>query len=70
MATTIQISARLQKALTERKLFEKETYEEVIWDLMADVESLDEAARVDLAYARAQIKAGNVKTLAEVKEAL
>lgn len=36
MPTTIQVSENLQKELAERKLHDKETYEEVIWDLMED----------------------------------
>jgi hypothetical protein len=36
MPTTIQVSEKLQKELAERKLHDKETYEEVIWDLMED----------------------------------
>ena len=33
MSTTIQVSEKLQKELAKRKIYEKETYEEVIWDL-------------------------------------
>lgn len=33
MATTIQITEELQKELSRNKIFENETYEEVIWDL-------------------------------------
>ena len=34
MATTIQISEELQEELNKKKFFDRETYEEVIWDLM------------------------------------
>ena len=34
MATTIQISEGLQTELSKRKLFDRETYEEVIWDAL------------------------------------
>jgi hypothetical protein len=36
MDTSIQISKRLQKELLKRKFFVKETYEEVIWDMIEE----------------------------------
>ena len=36
MPTTIQISEELLEALKKRKLHTKESYEEVIWDLLED----------------------------------
>lgn len=36
MATTIQISPELLKQLQQMKLYEKESYEEVIWDMVED----------------------------------
>ena len=41
MDTSIQISKRLQKELLKRKFFDKETYEEVIWDMIEDNEELN-----------------------------
>jgi len=34
--TTIQVSNILHNELIKRKLFDRETYEEVIWDLIED----------------------------------
>lgn len=34
--TTIQISSELREALQKRKLHVKESYEDVIWDLLED----------------------------------
>ena len=34
--TTIQISSELKEALQKRKLHTKESYEDVIWDLLED----------------------------------
>ena len=68
MSTTIQISDGLQKELVRRKLFSKETYEEVIWDLIEDTLELSEETKRDLELARADIEAGRTYTLAEVKE--
>ena len=36
MPTTIQISDELLEALKKRKLHSKESYEEIIWDLLED----------------------------------
>ncbi len=70
MATTIQISADLQKELTNRKLSGKETYEEVIWDAIEDSQELNEETKKDIAEARAEIKAGRFHTFSEVKKEL
>ncbi len=70
MDTTIQISKRLQKELLKRKFFDKETYEEVIWDLIEDNAELHAQTKKGLAEARAEIKAGKVHTLAKVKKEL
>ena len=70
MATTIQISEKLQKELSKKKLFLKETYEEVIWDLIEDTLELSEEAKRDIEKSRADIRAGRVHTLSEVKKKL
>ncbi|MCG2735252.1 MAG: hypothetical protein L6282_02540 [Candidatus Methanoperedenaceae archaeon] len=70
MATTIQISADLQKELTNRKLSDKETYEEVIWDMIEDSQELNEETKKDIAEARAEIKAGRFHTFSQVKKEL
>ena len=70
MVTSVQISEELQKELIKRKFFDKETYEEVIWDLIEDSQELSEQTKSELAAARAEIKAGKSHTLAEVKKEL
>jgi len=70
MATSIQISENLQKELVKIKLFDKETYEEVIWNLIEDSQELSEQTKRELAQARAEIKAGKYHTMAEVKKEL
>jgi len=70
MDTTIQISKALQKELLKRKFFNKETYEEVIWDLIEDTKELSDQTKKDLTQARTEIKAGKVHTLAKVKKEL
>ena len=66
MPTTIQISNDLQKELTNRKLYDQETYEEVIWDLVEDTQEINEETKRDIAEAMADIKAGRVRTSEEV----
>jgi len=68
MATSIQISKELQKELIKRKLTDKETYEEVIWDLIENTQELNEQTKREIAGARAEIKKGKFHTLAEVKK--
>ena len=70
MATTIQISADLQKELTKRKLSDKETYEEVIWDMLEDSQELSDETKKEIADARVEIKAGKSYTIAQVKKEL
>ena len=70
MDTTIQISKRLQKELLKRKFFNKETYEEIIWDMIEDNEELNAQTKKELAESRAEIKAGKVHTLGKVKKEL
>ncbi|MBU0614976.1 MAG: hypothetical protein KJ601_02690 [Nanoarchaeota archaeon] len=68
MATTIQVSEELQTKLTEKKLFDRETYEEVIWDLLEDTMELSEETKRDIAGSREEIKQGKLFTLDQVKK--
>lgn len=70
MATTIQVSEKLQKELVKRKMYDNETYEDVIWDLVEDSLELDEDTKKDLVLARQEIKEGKYHTLEEVKKEL
>ena len=70
MVTTIQVSEDLQKVLQEKKLYDKESYEEVIWDLIEDTMELSEETKNNIELSRKQIKEGKVYTLEEVKKKL
>lgn len=70
MATTIQVSQELLNALKKKKLYEKESYEEVIWDLIEDTMELSEETKRDIAVSLEQIKKGKVRTLEQVKKDL
>ncbi|MDG6218910.1 MAG: hypothetical protein QCI00_05675 [Candidatus Thermoplasmatota archaeon] len=68
MDTTIQISNSLKKELLKRKFFKKETYEEVIWDLIEDNRELSEETKKEIAQSRAEYKAGKTHTLEKIKK--
>lgn len=70
MTTTIQISETLQKELIKRKFFNRETYEEVIWDLVEDTKELNEQSKKEITEARLEIKKGKFHTLSQVKKEL
>lgn len=70
MPTTIQISEELKKELNKRKLYDNESYEDVIWDIIEDTEQLSEETKKDILQAEKDIKAGRVKTLEQVKKEL
>ena len=70
MATTIQISGELQEKLKEKKLYGKESYEEVIWDLIEDNLELSEETKKEIEQAREEIRIGKTYSLAKVKKEL
>jgi len=65
--TTIQISKELQKKLEAKKMFEKESYEEVIFNLLEDTMELSEETKKNIEQSRTDIKAGRVYTLEQIK---
>jgi len=70
MATTIQISEELKKELQKRKMYTKETYEEVIWNLIEDTQELSEETKRNIEISLQQIKEGKYKTLEQVEKEL
>ena len=70
MVTTIQISEKLKKELTRKKLSSRETYENIIWDLLEDTVELNEMTKKELEESRKEIKAGKVATLGQIKKEL
>jgi hypothetical protein len=68
MDTTIQISNTLKKELLKRKFFNKETYEEVIWDLIEDNKELSEQTKKEIDQSRAEYKAGKTHSLEKIKK--
>ena len=68
--TTIQVTDELQEELKKRKLYDKETYEEVIWGLIEDSLELSEETTLAITEAQEDVKAGRVHTLSQVKREL
>jgi len=61
MATTIQISNELLEKLQNMKIHEKESYEELIWDLLEDRMELSEETKKNIAEYEKSIKEGTFK---------
>ena len=70
MATTIQISDNLLKELKQRKIYDKESYEELIWDLLEDNMELSEETKKHIEQSRKEIEQGKTTSLSEVKKKL
>lgn len=68
--TTIQISKELKERLGAKKLFARESYEEVIEDLIEDTMELSEETKRDIAQSLKEIKAGKVHRWEDVKKGL
>jgi len=70
MATTIQISDDVKQHLDKLKIFERETYNEIIFNMIEDNLEISEKTKRDIAEARKQAKEGKVISHQEVKKRL
>ncbi len=68
MATTIQVSSKLMEELQNRKMYSKESYEELIWDLLEDSMELSEETKRHIKQSEKEIKDGKTISLSEVKK--
>ena len=66
--TTLQISQELKEKLSFRKMSAKDSYEDIIWDLLEDTMELSKETKRRIKIAEADIKAGRIHTLEEVKK--
>ena len=66
MATTIQVSNKLLKELKNKKMYDKESYEDVIWDLLEDSMELSEETKRRIRKAEKEIREG--KTVPTIKK--
>lgn len=70
MVTTIQVSEKLVDELKNRKFYDRESYEEVIWDLLEDSMELSDETKKHIEQSRKDIGEGKTVTLEEVKKKL
>ncbi len=70
MATTIQVSNELVKTLKSRKMYDKESYEDIIWDLLEDSMELSSETRKHIRLAEKDIRAGRTYSHEQVKKEL
>ena len=70
MVTSIQISEKLQEALAIRKLNDRESYEDIIWDLIEDRLEFSEETKRHLEKSRKEIAEGKTISLEELKKKL
>ncbi|MBS3053894.1 MAG: hypothetical protein J4469_05325 [Candidatus Aenigmarchaeota archaeon] len=72
MVTTIQISEKLQEKLKKRKLYDNESYEDIIWDLLEDNMEFSEETKKNIEeYEKNHekwLKEGKYKTLEQIKK--
>jgi predicted transcriptional regulator len=70
MVTSIQITEELQKELKQRKMYDKESYEDIIWDLLEDNMVLSEETKKAIKEAEEDFKHGRFSTLEEIEKEL
>ena len=68
--TSIQISKNLLEELKTRKMYDKESYEDVIWDLLEDTTELSEKTKKQIEISKEDFKKGKILTLEEVEKKL
>ena len=68
--TTIQVTKGLLQDLKSRKMYDKESYEDIIRDLLEDTMELSKQTLINIKKSEADIKAGRVHSLEEVEKRL
>ncbi|MCH7850822.1 MAG: hypothetical protein IH845_04230 [Nanoarchaeota archaeon] len=66
MATTIQISNEIKSSLDKAKIYERETYNEVIAYLLEESLELNEKTKREIEEARMQVRKGETVSHEEV----
>ncbi len=68
MDTTIQISSELLDKLRNMKIYSKESYESIIWDLVEDRLEFSEETKRNIGKSEKEIKEGKTISLEEMKK--
>jgi predicted CopG family antitoxin len=66
--TSIQVDVELLEELKKRKMYERESYADVIWDLIEDRWELSEETVKGIERSRREFKEGKYHTLDEVRK--
>lgn len=69
-ATSIQVSKDLLEELKGRKMYDKESYEDVIRDLLEDTMELSEETKRNIEQSQEDFMNGRTHTLEEVEKRL
>ena len=67
MATTIQVSNELLEKLKSMRMYEKESYETIIWDILEDRMELSKETKKNIEKSLSDFKAGRIVSLDEIK---
>jgi len=68
METTIQISRELLEKLRQMKIHDKESYEDLIWDLIEDRMELSKETKQNIAQSEKEIREGKTVSFEKIKE--
>ncbi|MBU2052694.1 MAG: hypothetical protein ABIJ14_03325 [Nanoarchaeota archaeon] len=68
MVTTIQVSPELLGKLQMMKMHVKESYEDIIWDLIEDRLEFSDETKKNIAQAEKDFKEGKTISLEELKK--
>jgi len=70
MPTTIQISNEVKESLEKMRIFERETYNEIIENMIEDNLQLNEKTKKEIEEARKRIKSGKFVTQEQAEKEL
>lgn len=70
MVTTIQVSEQLAQYLHSQKIYPKESYEDVIWDLVEDSLEISEETKKNIQQSEKEIAEGKTVKLEDIKKRL
>ena len=68
MDTTIQISSELLERLRTMKIYSKESYESIIWDLVEDRLEFSDSTKRNIEQSKKDIKKEKTISLKELKK--
>lgn len=68
--TTIQVSKELLGELKNKKLYDKESYEEIIWNLLEDSMEINEETKRDIEKAKKEYLEGKIVPFEKIKKDL